>query len=105
MTTLLIWLKLLLICWVTGSQFTGFACTITSFLSIALFFDMLEMYIKSNFVKPVDTAVGFSGEELAVVGLFTLQHCFLFLYPCFKAAAVTVGREKLIKKVNALKAT
>ena len=75
--------------------------TVTSFLSIALFFDMLEMYIKSNFVKPVDTAVGFSYKELVVVGLFTLQHCFLFLYPCFKAAAVTVGREKLIKKVNA----
>ena len=75
--------------------------TITSFLSIALFFDMLEMYIKSNFVKPVDTAVGFSYKELVVVSLFTLQHCFLFLYPCFKAAAVTVGREKLIKKVNA----
>ena len=78
------------------------ACyTITSFLSIAFFLDMLSKNIQSKFIKPPDTAIGFSGNELTVIGLFTLQHCFLFLYPCFKAAAVTVGREKLIKKVNA----
>ena len=75
--------------------------TVTSFLSVALFFDMLTKHMQSKFNKPPDTAIGFSSEELTIVGLFTLQHCFLFLYPCFKAAAVTVGREKLIKKVNA----
>ena len=75
--------------------------TVTSFLSVALFFDMLTKHIQSQFNKPPDTAIGFSQVELIVIGLFTLQHCFLFLYPCFKAAAVTVGREKLIKKVNA----
>ena len=76
--------------------------TVTSFLAIALFFDMLTMYIQSTFIKPVDTAVGFHWKELVVVALFTVQHCFLFLYPCFKAAAVTVGREKLIKKNQCL---
>ena len=71
---------------------------VTSFLSIALFFDILTKYIYAN---TPDSKIGISGTRLSIVGLFTLQHCFLFLYPCFKAAAVTVSREKLIKKVNA----
>ena len=75
--------------------------TVTSFLSIALFLDVLTRHIQSTFDIPPDRAIAFSLEELGLVGLFTLQHCFLFLYPCFKAAAVTVSREKLIKKVNA----
>ena len=75
--------------------------TVTSFLSIALVFDILIKYIQAELNNPSDSAIGFSDIELWLVGLFTLQHCFLFLYPCFKAAAVTVGREKLIKKVNA----
>ena len=73
----------------------------TSFLSIALVFDILVKHIQSELKTPSDSAIGFSETELVVVSLFTVQHCFLFLYPCFKAAAVTVSREKLIKKVNA----
>ena len=71
--------------------------TVTSFLSIALLIDTLQHYMNST----LRTIIAFNPEELIVIALFTLQHCFLFLYPCFKAAAVTVGREKLIKKVNA----
>ena len=74
--------------------------TVTSFLSIGLVFDMLVKYTQAELKAPLDNAIGFSWKELVVVSLFTLQHCFLFLYPCFKAAAVTVSREKLIKKVN-----
>ena len=73
----------------------------TSFLSIALVFDILVKYIQAELETPADNAIGFNEIELVIVALFTLQHCFLFLYPCFKAASVTVGREKLIKKVNA----
>ena len=58
------------------------------------------MYIQSGYHKVPQSAVGFSKNELLVVGLFTISHCFLFLYPCFKAAAVTVSRNKLIKKIN-----
>ena len=75
--------------------------TVTSFLSIALLIDMVKLYMNSTLQPPLSPAIGFSKVELWLVGLFTLQHCFLFLYPCFKAAAVTVSREKLIKKVNA----
>ena len=75
--------------------------TVTSFLSIALFVDMFIKYIQAGLLEPPKSAIGFSPKQLWLVGLFTLSHCFLFLYPCFKAAAVTVSREKLIKKVNA----
>ena len=75
--------------------------TVTSFLLIALFLDMVEFYMHSKFFSPTNLAIGFQDVELVIFALFTLQHCFLFLYPCFKAAAVTVSREKLIKKVNA----
>ena len=74
--------------------------TVTSFLSIALLIDMVQLYMNSTLQPPFGQAIGFSEVELIVISLFTLQHCFLFLYPCFKAAAVTVGREKLVKKVN-----
>ena len=74
--------------------------TITSFLSIALFLEILMMYLKSGDPKPPTSAVGYSYFELWVIALFTIFHCFMFLYPCFKAAAVTVSREKLIKKIN-----
>ena len=72
--------------------------TVTSFLSIALVFDILVKYIQAELNKPSDSAIGFTHIELWLVGLFTLQHCFLFLYPCFKAAAVTVGRESSSRK-------
>ena len=74
--------------------------TITSFLSIALFLEILMMHLKSSEPKPPTSAVGYSDVELWVIALFTISHCFMFLYPCFKAAAVTVSRDKLIKKIN-----
>ena len=74
---------------------------VTSFFSIVLFLGILENKIEPRFSNIPDKALGFIDSEFAVITLFTVQHCFLFLYPCFKAAAVTVGREKLIKKINA----
>ena len=74
--------------------------TVTSFLSIALFLDILLRYIQADLIEPPKSAVGFSYEELWLTGLFTLSHCLLFLYPCFKAATVTLSREKMIKKVS-----
>ena len=74
--------------------------TVTTFLSIAIFIDMFIKYIQAGLPEPPKSAIGFSNEQLWLVGLFTLAHCFLFLYPCFKAAAVTLSRERLIKKVN-----
>ena len=74
--------------------------TVTSFLSIALFLDMLIRYIQADLNDPPKSAVGFCWKELLLTGLFTLSHCLLFLYPCFKAASVTLSRETMIKKVS-----
>ena len=74
--------------------------TVTSFLSITLFLDVLLKYIQAGLNRPPDSAVGFSYEELWITGIFTLSHCLLFLYPCFKAATVTLSRETMIKKVS-----
>ena len=37
---------------------------------------------------------------LAYVFLFALEHCILFIYPCFRAASVTTGYTAMIKKVS-----
>ena len=103
----------------TGSLFTSWVLYTMHYLlplqCIVLFLEILMMYLKSNDPKPPSSAVGYSYVELWVIALFTISHCFMFLYPCFKAAAVTacvlrqadqerlssavtVSREKLIKK-------
>ena len=74
---------------------------VTTFFSVVLFLEILENKIQPRFSNIPDKALDFIDTEFAVITLFTVQQCFLFLYPCFKAAAVTVGREKLIKKINA----
>ena len=74
--------------------------TVTSYLSITLFLNMLMRYIQADLNTPPDSAIGFSDKELWVTGIFTLSHCLLFLYPCFKAATVTLSRETMIKKVG-----
>ena len=38
--------------------------------------------------------------RLAYVFLFALEHCILFIYPCFRAASVTTGYTAMIKKVS-----
>ena len=38
--------------------------------------------------------------DLASIFLLTLEHIFLFMYPCFQAVQVTASREHLITKVS-----
>ena len=38
--------------------------------------------------------------KLAYVFLFAIEHCILFLYPCFRAASVTTAYTAMIKKVS-----
>lgn len=38
--------------------------------------------------------------KLAYVFLFAIDHCILFLYPCFRAASVTTAYTAMIKKVS-----
>ena len=38
--------------------------------------------------------------RLAYVFLFAVEHCILFIYPCFHAASVTTGYTVMIKRVS-----
>lgn len=38
--------------------------------------------------------------DLVYIGLFMLEHCVLFLYPCFRAASVSEVRSTLIEKIS-----
>lgn len=38
--------------------------------------------------------------DLSYITVFTLEHMLLFLYPCFRAASITVAREKMIQSVS-----
>ena len=74
--------------------------TISSFLTIALFIQSLVEQVKHS--APVDEprGVGFEPPEYLFLGLFTLNNCLLFLYPCFRAAAITSARQEMIRNFN-----
>ena len=77
--------------------------TITAFMSIAYITEMiiLELYgqeapdIKCHGEHLVSCRL-----RLAHTFLFTLEHCILFIYPCFRAASVMTGYTAMIKKVS-----
>lgn len=77
--------------------------TITAFMSIAYVAEMiiLELYgqeaadVKCHGERLVSCRL-----RLAYVFLFALEHCILFIYPCFRAASVTTGYMAMIKKVS-----
>ena len=70
--------------------------TLTTFLSIAFLTETLFLYL-------YDTNEWYDSQKndisLAYITLFTAEHTFLFLYPCFRAANVGSAREKLISRV------
>ena len=75
--------------------------TLTAFLSVAYVIQavLMELY---------DDKYSCHGEHniecrlsLAYTILFSVSHCLLFLYPCFRAAVVTSTRNVLIRKVSA----
>ena len=74
--------------------------TISFFFFIALVLDAVSKVIHASPPNPPDSADGFSAIEIVILAMFTISLGTLFLYPCFKAAAITVSREKAIKKVN-----
>ena len=53
-----------------------------------LFYDAYEWYMRMK-----------NDNDLACIFLLTLEHIFLFMYPCFRAVQVTATRERLIAKV------
>lgn len=73
--------------------------TVTAFMSIAYVADIIEMELytpeKCHYEGTVDCRLALSYSIC-----FALEHCVLFLYPCFRAASVTKARSSLIKSVS-----
>ena len=75
--------------------------TLTAFMSISYFAEAIieELYghtHKKCFSMHNTPCV----LDLVYIGLFMLEHCVLFLYPCFRAASVSAVRSTLIGKVS-----
>ena len=75
--------------------------TLTAFLSISYFAEAIieELYGHTHrkcFSMHNTSCV----LDLVYIGLFMLEHCVLFLYPCFRAASVSTIRSRLIEKVS-----
>ena len=75
--------------------------TLTAFMSISYFAEAIieDLYgytHKKCFSKHNTSCV----LDLVYIGLFMLEHCVLFLYPCFWAASVSTIRSRLIEKVS-----
>ena len=75
--------------------------TLTAFLSVAYVIQDVRMELyedKNSCHGEHNTKCRLS---LACNMLFSVSHCLLFLYPCFRAAVVTSTRYVLIRKVSA----
>ena len=74
--------------------------TITAFMSTALFAEKVarDIYIPSDKETWIKNPKEL--ESTIYIFLFTLEHIFLFLYPCFRAAQITRARVNLIKKFS-----
>ena len=75
--------------------------TITTFMSIAFLAETCILYIYS----PHDHEVSWLHDRrkrnnFIYIVVFTLEHTFLFIYPCFRAAQITSSRENLIKRFS-----
>ena len=72
--------------------------TLTAFMSIAYFAETVTQELYGDLCHHEHTVI--CRLDLAYILLFTLEHCILFLYPCFRAASVTAARDILIKNVS-----
>ena len=83
-----------------GLHFTGFSI-LTAFLSISYFTEaIIEELYGFNHNKCFHGNNTMCKLNLVYEGLFMVEHCVLFLYPCFRAASVTMARSTLIKNVS-----
>ena len=85
----------------TWFAYHGVLYTLTVFMSISYFAEAVienfNGYDHQSCFSPHNTT---GALDLVYIGLFMLEHCVLFLYPCFRAASVSAARSTLIKNVS-----
>ena len=77
--------------------------TITAFMSISYLAEtiILELYGQDSADKKCHGEHNLPCQlKLSYIFFFALDHCILFLYPCFRAASVTTAYASMIKKVS-----
>ena len=74
--------------------------TVTAFLSVAYVIQHIvrDMYSKNSPCQGEHNTM--CRLSLAYNILFSISHCILFLYPCFRAASVTASRYKIIRIIS-----
>ncbi len=70
---------------------------ITTFITFSLFIRAIILKIEAT---APSGGINFHKEEIVLLGLYSLSNCILFLYPCFRAAAITESRQALFRKLN-----
>ena len=73
--------------------------TITTFMSIEFLAETYDLYVYS----PHEVSWLHDHRKrnsFIYIVLFTLEHTFLFIYPCFRASQITSSRENLIKRFS-----
>ena len=77
--------------------------TLTAFMSISYFAEAIieELYGYTH-KKCFSTNNTSCVLDLVYIGLFMLEHCVLFLYPCFRAASVSTNRSRLIQELSGI---
>ena len=73
--------------------------------TVLLSASVLELVVDVFKPSPMDNVVPIEGEDLKTVYIvyvvfYTLEHAYLFIYPCFRAASIAAAREKLIFDVS-----
>ena len=72
--------------------------TLSAFLSLAFLTDTIDLYF-------YNTNEWYENKKniwsLTYISLFTIEHAFLFLYPCFRAAQITSVHDRLVSRFAA----
>ena len=73
--------------------------TLTTLLSCALFAQtVVKIFYQQD--TPLYKLQNRDMFNLSYIVVFTLEHLLLFIYPCFRAASITVARERMIQTVS-----
>ena len=72
---------------------------ISSFLSISLVLGATLLTIKGR-QSHINSGVNFHALEMIFLTLFAASNSFLFLFPCLRAASITISRKKLISTIT-----
>lgn len=76
-----------------------FFYTVTAFLAISYFIEIILRDVYRNKYRCHEDKV-LCGLKIAYSLMICLSQCFLFIYPCLRAASITAARRKVIRQIS-----